>query len=335
MNEVIGSRLIVKATRFAAMLCASATLTWTPGFAQDSTPNSATQQQTATPESPPDKTLGTAPASKDMSGMDMGPKPAPKDVVKQEKGAKPMGAMQGGRAPPGARDPNAYSDGYDYGSIPGMEQADRISVNKLLIDQLEFVQSHEGQGIAWDIHDFYGGDLEKLLVRTEGAVINHKVDFTTGVEALWWHALTPFWGTVLGAHQDVGTGSHTSLAFGIEGLAPYWFELEATGYLAEDGRLSARLKGSYDLLLTNRLILSPEAETNLFSRADPRRGLGAGMANIELSMRLRYEISRKFAPYIGFDWDRAVGGTAAIRRAEATGEPVSNGQFVAGLRMLW
>ena len=267
--------------------------------------------------------------------MDMGSNPAPVDTVKAPKSAKPMGAMQGGRAPPGARDPNAFADGYDYGSMSGMEQADRISVNKLLIDQLEFVKNHAGQGIAWDIHDFHGGDFQKLLLRTEGAVINGNVDFTSGVEALWWHAVSPFWGTVLGAHQDVGTGSHTSLAFGIEGLSPYWFEFEATGYVAEDGRVSARLKGSYDLLLTNRLILSPEVETNLLSRTDPRRGLGAGMPNIELSMRLRYEFSRKLAPYSGFDWDRAVGGTAAIRRAEATGEPVSNGQFVAGLRMLW
>ena len=131
------------------------------------------------------------------------------------------------------------------------------------------------------------------------------------------------------------SGSHTSLAFGIEGLAPYWFELEATGYVSNDGRLWARLKGTYDVLLTNRLILSPEAETNLFSRGNPERGIGAGVVNIELGLRLRYEFTRKFAPYIGLSWDRAVGGSAGERRAEGTGEPVSNAQFVAGLRMLW
>ena len=330
---IVGMRLIVKISRLAAALCASAMLAWTPGVAQDVT--SAGQQQPPPLESPSETPAGGIPAPKDMSGMDMGSKPALTDAVNASKSAKPMGAMQGGRAPPGARDPNAYADGYDYGSLPGLEQADRIGVNKVLIDQLEFVQNHAGQGIAWDIHDFYGADFQKLLVRTEGAVINGNVDFTTGIEALWWHAVSPFWGTALGVHQDVGTGSHTSLAFGIEGLSPYWFELEATGYVAEDGRMSARLKGSYDLLLTNRLILTPEAESNVFSRADPRRGLGAGVTNIELSIRLRYEFSRKWAPYIGFAWDRAVGGTASIRRAEATGEPVSNGQFVAGLRMLW
>ena len=263
----VGMRRIVKMRRLAISLCAPAMLAWTPGVAQDL--STAGQQQPAPQQSPSEARAGESSAPKEMSGMDMGPKPAPKDAVKQDKGAKPMGAMQGGRAPPGARDPNAYADGYDYGSIPGLDQADRIGVNKLLVDQLEFVQNHAGQGIAWDIHDFYGADFQKLLVRTEGAVINGNVDFTTGIEALWWHAVSPFWGTALGVHQDVGTGSHTSLAFGIEGLSPYWFELEATGYVAEDGRMSARLKGSYDLLLTNRLILTPEAES--MSSAGPIR----------------------------------------------------------------
>lgn len=244
-----------------------------------------------------------------------------------------MGSMQGGKAPANARDPNAYADGYDYGTMPGFEQADRITSSRLLVDQLEYTHGDEGNGVAWDIHGWYGPDEQKFLVRTEGSVVNGKADFTTGMEGLWWRPLTPFWGTVLGVHQDFGTGSHTSLAFGVEGLAPYWLELEATGYLDETGRFSARLKGSYDLLLTNRLILTPEVETNLFSRTNADRGVSAGASNVELSLRLRYEFSRKFAPYIGFDWDRALGGTVGRRVPE--GEPTSNAQFVAGLRMLW
>ena len=294
------------------------------------------QSDAAAPVQHKTATTPAATGTNDMGAMDMGPKPAANASAdaKPKKGMD-MGAMQGGRAPPGARDPNAYANGYEYGTMAGMEKADRLAVNKFLTDQLEYVRSHEGNGIAWDIHDFYGVDFQKLLMRTEGAVVNGNTDFTTGAEALWWRALTPFWGTVLGVHQQFGPGSHTSLAFGIEGLAPYWFELEATGYVSNDGRLWARLKGTYDVLLTNRLILSPEAETNLFSRGNPERGIGAGVVNIELGMRLRYEFSRKFAPYIGFSWDRAVGGSADERRAEGTGEPVSNAQFVTGLRMLW
>lgn len=101
-----------------------------------------------------------------------------------------------------------------------------------------------------------------------------------------------------GVRQDFGPGSHTHLAFGVEGLAPYWFEVEATGYVADDGALSARLKGTYDLLFTNRLILTPEVEVNLVSEAEAKRDVGAGPVNIELSLRLRYEFSRKFRPML-------------------------------------
>lgn len=246
-----------------------------------------------------------------------------------------MGSMQGGTAPANARDPNAHADGYDYGTMPGFEHSDLLKVNRLLVDQLEFTHGGEGSGIAWDIHDAYGGDHDKLLLRTEGAVTHGSADFTTGAEALWWRALTPFWGAVLGARQEFGSGAHTQLAAGVEGLAPYWFELEATGYIGDDGRLSARLKGSYDVLFTNRLILTPEAETNLLSRTDARRGISAGIVNVELGLRLRYEFARGFAPYIGIDWDRAVGGTSGRRLAEGNGEPVSNALFVVGLHMLW
>ncbi|MBL6748889.1 MAG: copper resistance protein B [Nevskia sp.] len=320
----------------ANLLCGFVLLASTSAFGQDEHSGMAgmSMQAPATPEAsaPPAPS-----ATSDMNGMDMGatgttattPPPA------KGQGAMDMGSMQGGQAPPDARDPNAYADGYDYGSMPGMEQADRIMVNKLLVDQLEFVHSREGNGVAWDIHDSYGGDQQKLLVRTEGAVAKSSADFTTGAEALWWRGWTPFWGTVLGLRQEFGPGAHTQAAFGVEGLAPYWFDMEATAYVAEDGRLSARLKGGYDVLITNRLVLTPEAETNLFSRSDDKRGVGAGVANLELSLRLRYEFSRKFAPYIGVDWDRAVGGTVGRRLGEGTGEPVSNTQLVAGVRMLW
>jgi len=261
------------------------------------------------------------------------PAEAPVSDSSRSNQAAPMGSMQGGKAPADARDPNAYSDGYDYGTMLGMEQADKIRTNSLLGDQLEFTHGRGGDGFAWDIHDAYGPDEWKLLLRTEGAVVSNKVDFTTGAEALWWRPLTAFWGTTLGVHQDFGPGSHTSLAFGIEGLAPYWVQIEATGYVDETGRFSTRLKGFYDVLLTNRLILTPEAEANLFSKATTQRAVGAGFSNIELSVRLRYEFSRSFAPYIGFDWDRALGDSIGQRIRE--GEPTNDGKFVAGLRVLW
>lgn len=244
-----------------------------------------------------------------------------------------MSPMQGGGATSDVRDPDAYAEGFEYRGMPGMEKTDSISVSKLLIDQLEFVSGEEGEGVAWDIHFWHGPDEQKLFLRSEGGSVDGGVDFTTSAEALWWRAFTPFWASVLGVRQDFGPGSHTHLVFGVEGLAPYWFEVEATGYVAEDGVLSARLKGTYDLLLTNRLILTPEAEFNLASEGEAKREVGAGPVNIELSLRLRYEFSRKFAPYVGFAWDRALGNTADGRRV--SGEAVSDAKVVAGMRLWW
>jgi copper resistance protein B len=246
-------------------------------------------------------------------------------------GPMDMGSMQNRGAPRGTRDPNAYSDGYEYTGMPGMEKADQIAIGTLLLDQFEFTRTTESRGIAWDTYGWYGGDKQKLLLRSEGNANGGILDPTTSAEALWWRPFRPFWATVLGMRQDLGPGSRTHLAFGVQGLAPYWFDVQATGYVDYDGRVSARLKGSYDMRLTNRLILTPEAESNLYSKANLRRGLGAGVADIELQARLRYEFSRKFAPYIGFDWDRELGATA--RRIRLAGEPVSEGRLVVGVRM--
>lgn len=244
-----------------------------------------------------------------------------------------MGAMQGGRAPPDARDPNAYAEGYEYTGMPGMEQSDQIAVSMVFPEELEFVRGDEGDGFAWDVQTSYGGDEQKLWLRTEGTASNGSVEANTSGEALWWRAFSPFWATQLGIRQDFGAGAHTYLAFGVQGLAPYWFEVEATGYVAEDGRLAARLKGSYDLLFTNRLILTPSFESNLYSRAEPERGIDSGVSSVELGLRLRYEFSRKFAPYVGYVWERAFAGTADRLRAD--GEDVTDNRIVAGVRMWW
>ncbi len=243
-----------------------------------------------------------------------------------------MGSMQGGSAPPNARDPDAYSDGYEYTGMPGFEKSDQIVFGKLLADELEFLSGNEGKGVAWRVQGTYGGDRDKLWLRTQGLKIGgQRVDPTTDLEALWWRAYSSFWGTQFGVRQDFGAGAHTWIAFGVEGLAPYQFEVRATGYLGEDGRLSARLLASYDILLTNRLILAPEVESNIYSKAEPERGLGSGVGNFELGVRLRYEIRRKFAPYLGYVWERSFSGTADFRRGN--GEPVTEHRFVVGVRL--
>jgi copper resistance protein B len=239
--------------------------------------------------------------------------------------------MQGGRAPPDARDPDAYAEGYAYTGMRGMEQADHINVAKVLVDELEFLSGNEGSGVNWTAEGTYGGDQDKLWVRTQGQKIPGTiVDASTGFEALWWHATSAFWGSQLGLRQDIGPGAHTYLALGTEGLAPRWFEVQATAYIGEQGRLAGRFKASYDMRLTNRLILTPSVEADVYSKPDSARGAGAGLSTIESGLRLRYEVQRKFAPYVGFVWERSFAGTAVLRRAE--GSPVNERSIVAGIR---
>src|SRR5699024_7834914 len=120
--------------------------------------------------------------------------------------------------------------------------------------------------------------------------------------------------------------------FGIQGLAPYWFEVQATAYAGPSGRTAARLGVSYELLFTQRLILEPELEANLYGKDDPARGIGSGLSDLEFGLRLRYEIRRRFAPYVGIAWTRRFGASADYARAD--GKPATDREWVAGLR-LW
>lgn len=271
----------------------------------------------------------TAAPAEPMAGMDMGSTPAGGVPMKKME----AGAMLGGTAPPDARDPDAYAEGYEYTDMPGMEATDQIVFGTVLIDELEFLSGNEGEGYAWNAQANYGGPNDKLWLRTQGLKVPGELDPTTSGEVLWWRPYSAFWGTQLGLRQDFGAGAHTYLAAGVEGLAPYLFKVEATGYVGDDGRLSARLKTAYDMRLTNRLILVPSIEANAYSESENQRGLGTGLGNIEGGLRLRYELHRKFAPYVGFVWERAFAGTADRRRA--AGDPVNEHRFVAGVRMWW
>jgi copper resistance protein B len=248
-------------------------------------------------------------------------------------GAMEMGSMQGGHAPPDARDPNAYAEGYEYTGLPGMERSDQIAFGWLSGDELESLSGNEGEGFAWNVQGNYGDDRNKLWLRTQGLKVPGELDPTASGEVLWWRPHSAFWGTQLGVRQDFGAGAHTYLAAGIEGVAPYWFTIEATGYVGDDGRLAARFKVAYDIRFTNRLILSPSVEANAYSKSEEERGLGAGLGNVETGLRLRFEVQRKFAPYVGYVWERSFAGTADRRRAQ--GDPVNEHRFVAGIRMWW
>ena len=213
-----------------------------------------------------------------------------------------------------------------------MDMADDRSYGQLLFNQLEATHASSGNGQAWEVQAWYGGDFDRLLLRSEGDRSGGRIQ-SADAEALWSHPYAAFWNTELGVRRDFGVGPGRSwAAFGVQGIAPYWFNIEATGYVGSGQRTAARLKLEYELLLTQRLILQPEFEANLYGRSDPARRIGSGLSDASLGLRLRYEIRRQFAPYIGVVWVRRLGTTAAYARQDH--QPVFEPQLVAGLR-LW
>jgi copper resistance protein B len=225
----------------------------------------------------------------------------------------------------------------DMADTMGMDDTARFG--RLLFDRLEWRDASKGEGrAAWDGQAWYGGDYNKLWLRTEGKYVAGDAGSDgagvrdADVEILWNRVISPWWNVQVGGRQDIGAGqSRTWAAIGIEGLAPQWFETEATLYVSDEGRTAARLKAQYDLLLTQRLVLQPLAEVNLYGHEDRRHEIGSGLSDIEVSARLRYELRREFAPYIGFVWLRRFGGTADILRA--AGRDASDLELTLGLRV--
>lgn len=261
----------------------------------------------------------------DMSSMPGMQMPAPKPNPS-------MPSMQGGKAPPDARSPD-YSDGYRYTSMPGMDMDDHALLGMLLIDQLELTHDNHGANAAFlDAEGWYGGDINKLWLKAEGDGTHGRLE-DLRTEALWSHAVSAYWDTQLGLRQDFGEGPHrTWAALGVQGLAPFWFDTEAELYVGQDGRTAARVRLEREELITQRLVLQPKLEVNLYGKDDPQRGIGSGLADSELGVRLRYDIKREFGPYIGVVWRERYGRTAALARAR--GERVGELQLAAGLH-LW
>lgn len=231
--------------------------------------------------------------------------------------------------------------------IPALTDADRAAVftshaghqvhdsainTYFLADKLEWQGADDASTLAWDLSGWIGGDIDRLWLRSEGERSNGKTE-DAEIQALWGHAISPWWDVVSGVRQDFKPGApQTWAAFGLQGMALYNFEAEATAFLGENGQSAMRLEGDYDILLTNRLILQPTAELNVYGKNDPQRGIGSGLANTEAGLRLRYEIRREFAPYIGVTWNRTYGHTADYAREE--GEDRSEARLVLGVR-LW
>lgn len=197
-------------------------------------------------------------------------------------------------------------------------------------DQFETQVRDGGDGYLWDVQGYYGGPTSRFWFKSEGeGTFGERVE-DAEVQALYSRAIAPFWDLQAGVRQDLAGPETTYGVIGIQGLAPYMFEVDAALFVSHRGDITARIEGELDQRITQRLILQPRAEVNLSAQDVPRLGIGAGVDSIEVGVRLRYEIIREFAPYIGVEQSWRVGGSADYARARGEDPSVTN--YVVGIR---
>lgn len=280
------------------------------------------------------------------------PKPAPKSAAPPpaQKPADPKQAPQTPAAKP-AEDHSAHTAPPAQGAqqpkepIPALTDADRRAafppelaghavhdnaINfMVLFDQLEWQGGGKGGG-NWENTTWVGGDRTRLWLRTEGESEDGRLD-SAFIDVMGGRMFSRWWDVVAGVRQDFRPGDpQTWIGAGVQGLAPYWFEVEATAYVGAGGRTHARVEAEYELLVTNRLILQPLIEVEMYGKSDPGRGIGRGLNTVETGVRLRYEIKRQFAPYVGVTWQRKFFGAADFARA--AGEEAGAARLAFGVR---
>ena len=219
-----------------------------------------------------------------------------------------------------------------FPDVEGHSVHDNAVNSFVLFDQLEWQEGTGGHGVSWDTKGWIGTDRDRFWFRTEGQNEDGRLE-EGEAHLLYGRAIARWWEVVAGLRQDVRPGSpQTWAAVGVQGLAPYRFEVEATAYLGASGRTHVRLETEYELLLTNRLILQPQVELDIYGKADPERGIGAGVSSLDVGLRLRYEIRREIAPYLGVVWNQKCFDTADYARQ--AGDATGGARLVLGAR-LW
>jgi copper resistance protein B len=201
----------------------------------------------------------------------------------------------------------------------------------VLFNELEGRLNGTNSEFRWEGQGWAGTDYDKLWIKSEGTLQGNGNLDDGQHQFLYDRAITTYFDLQGGLRSDIDSRpTRNWAAFGIQGLAPYFFDLEVTGFVSGEGHLAAKLEASYDLLLTQRLILQPQIEVNVYSKADPARLVGAGFSDIDTGLRLRYEFSRKFAPYVGVVYEGKFGQTANFARQ--AGESTGDLRFVFGIR---
>ena len=205
-----------------------------------------------------------------------------------------------------------------------------MKTGMVMAERLEARLTDDAELYLWDVQGWYGGDIDKFVLKSEGeGEFGGSVE-DAEIQALWGHAIGPFFDLQAGVRLDVEPETRSHLAIGVQGLAPYMWHVDAAAFVSDRGDLTARVEGEYDYKITQRLILQPRAEVELSAQDIPERGIGAGLTKIETGLRLRYEIAREFAPYVGMGYEARLGETADIARA--AGEDPDGLALLIGVR---
>lgn len=256
-----------------------------------------------------------------------------------------MGAMQQPAAPKpeGPPPPAAFSGPahaadllFDPGEMAAAREQLRVEQGAaktflLLADRFEGRRGDGTENYLWDAQGWYGGDTNKLWLKSEGEGAFDEGLETAELQVLYGRAVTPFFDLQAGIRHDFRPDPDRShLVLGLQGLVPYAFEVDAAAFLSDEGDLTGRLEGEFDLQMTQRVILQPRFELNVSAQDIPELGTGSGITSAEAGFRLRYEIRRELAPYVGVGWERKLGDTADFART--AGEDPGGWQLVLGIR---
>jgi len=198
-----------------------------------------------------------------------------------------------------------------------------------VMGEIETMKSVNGNFNTWNINAWAGKDLDKVWLKSEGEFINGKV-LEGELQLLHSKAIDPFWDLQYGIKRDFElTPTRTWAVIAVKGLAPYLIDVDASLFITRSGHTAARLDAEYEYMLTQKLALSAETEINIFAKDYEPTGAGKGLSSIDAGLRLRYEISREFAPYIGINWGKAYGNTAGF--ASTDGEDIEDTQLLMGV----
>lgn len=300
----------VFATALAPLL-----LTIAPAAAQDHSAHTQTPPAQVTPAQTPDP----------HAGHDM---QMPSDMQTLSVSASP------GRGPADAADlyfdPALMAHAREQLRVENGE----VITHAIILDRLEATSSDGAEGYAWDVQGWYGGDINRFWWKSEGeGAFDGDLEHAE-LQLLYSRAVTPYFDLQGGVRQTYRPeGDRTDLVLGVQGLAPYWFEVDGALFVSNEGEFSARGQAEYDLRLTQRLILQPRAEVTLSAQEIPEFAIGAGVSNVLAGARLRYEITRGFAPYVGLEWSGAVGDTRDL--IKANGDDADATRVVLGVRALF